>query len=231
MLSFVVPAYNEARGIAAALEAIHAAAQATGREYEIVVADDASTDGTAERAVQAGARVVPVSFRQISRTRNAGAAAARGEFLVFVDADTIVDATLLRAALAALDAGAVGGGATVVFDDAAPCWTQVAGVGVIGAMRLARLAAGCFLFCRRADFEAVGGFDPGLYAGEEVWLSRALGRRGRFVILREKVVTSSRKAQGRTLAGTLWLTARILARGPRGLRRREGNEFWYDGRR
>lgn len=231
MLSFVVPAWNEAGAIGPTLDAIHAAARAAGRAYEIVVADDASTDATAALATAAGARVLPVSFRQISRTRNAGAAAARGDVLVFVDADTLLPEATLRAALAALDAGAVGGGATVAFEAAAPGWTHRAGRVVIESMRLMGLAAGCFVFCRRADFEAVGGFDPGLYAGEEVWLSRALGRRGRFVILRERVVTSARKAQGRTLWGSLVLAVRILARGPRGLRRREGNEFWYDGRR
>ena len=231
MISFVVPAYNEERLLPAALEAIHAAARACGLDYEIVVADDASTDATPRLAEAGGARVVAVQHRQISRTRNAGARAARGDRLVFVDADTRVNAAVLRAAMAALDAGAVGGGATPVFEDGAPAWARAGIVMVVESMRLLRLAAGCFFFCERAAFEAVGGFDERHYAGEEIVLSAALRGRGRFVILRETVLTSPRKFTSRSFGQTLWIWLRIGARGMRGTRRREGNEFWYDGRR
>ena len=128
MISFVVPAYNEERCLPVALAAIHEAARAIGAEYEIVVADDASTDATAALAREAGARVVSVANRQISKTRNDGARAAAGDHLVFVDADTRVSANVVRAAMAALDAGAVGGGCEVAFDSDAPrCASSTAG--------------------------------------------------------------------------------------------------------
>ncbi|HSJ96974.1 MAG TPA: glycosyltransferase [Myxococcota bacterium] len=231
MISFVVPAYNEALRLAATLDAIHAAALAVGADYEIVVADDASTDTTAAVASGHGARVVYVEHRQIARTRNAGARAARGERLFFVDADTQVNARVVRAALAALDAGAVGGGATPVFEPGAPRWTHPMMWLVTRTMRLAGLAAGCFVYARRDAFEAVGGFDERHFAGEEVMLSLALGRRGRFVILREPVTTSARKFVARTPWQTLALALRIAFGGMRGVRRREGTEFWYDGKR
>lgn len=230
-VSFVVPAYNEERCLAATLEAIHASARALALDYEVVVADDASTDATPAIATAHGARVVSVHHRQIASTRNAGARAAHGEWLVFVDADTRVNPAVIRAALRALEAGAVGGGATPVFEEDAPRWAPPMMAFVIGTMRLARLAAGCFVFCRRADFEAVGGFDERHYAGEEVMLSWALGRRGRFVILRETVATSPRKFVARTPWQTLRLSLRLAFGGLRGVRRRKGTEFWYDGRR
>ncbi|HUH90611.1 MAG TPA: glycosyltransferase family 2 protein, partial [Lysobacter sp.] len=94
MISFIVPAHDEQRLIADTLEAIHAAACGVGlgieRDYEIVVVDDASTDRTAEIAIDHGARVVHVSHRQIAATRNAGAREARGDFLFFIDADTLI---------------------------------------------------------------------------------------------------------------------------------------------
>lgn len=231
MLSFVIPAYNEERCLPGTLRAIHEAAGALALDYEIVVADDASTDATARLAAAGGARVVSASNRQIARTRNCGARAALGERLVFVDADTRVNPAVVAAALRALDAGAVGGGATPVFEEGAPRWARWTMVLVIGSMRLANLAAGCFVFCTRDALDAAGGWDERHFAGEELMLSLALGRQGRFVMLRETVATSPRKFVARTAGETLWLTIKLLARGLGGVRRREHTGFWYDGRR
>jgi glycosyltransferase involved in cell wall biosynthesis len=231
MLSFVVPAYNEERYLAATLESIHAAARALALEYEIVVADDASTDATPAIAQAGGARVVTVSNRQISRTRNDGARAATGERLIFVDADTLVNSDVVRAAIAAMDAGAVGGGAEAAFEAHAPGWAHASIVVVVAIMRWMNLAAGCFFYCRRDAFEKAGGFDPAIFAGEEIWLSLALRKQGRFVMLREKVTTSPRKAEGRTAWQTLWIALKLIARSPFGVRRREHASFWYDGKR
>lgn len=230
-LSFIVPAYNEEKLLAATLAALHAAAREAAVAYEIVVADDDSTDATASIAQAAGARVVRVEHRQISATRNSGANAALGDRFIFVDADTHIDAVVLRAALAAMDAGAVGGGAEVRFQEPAPRWGHVSVRLVIGFMRLTGWAAGCFVFCTREAFEAAGGFDERHFAGEEIMLSMALKRQGRFVILRETVMTSPRKLVARSLWETIWLTLRLLVRGMGGVRAREHTGFWYDGKR
>jgi glycosyltransferase involved in cell wall biosynthesis len=231
VLSFVVPAYNEEKCLPATLASIHAAAKALGIDYEIVVANDGSTDATAAIAEAAGARVVTVQNRQIARTRNSGARAALGERLVFVDADTRVDSRVVGAAMAALDAGAVGGGAGAVFDEGAPYYARRMMWWILGFMRLCRFAAGCFLFCRRDALEAAGGWDERHFAGEEIMLSLALHRQGRFVILEEKVVTSPRKFTSRSFGETLWITVKLLSQGLWGARRRESTQFWYDGRR
>ncbi|MGZ5106695.1 MAG: glycosyltransferase family 2 protein, partial [Usitatibacter sp.] len=172
MISFVVPAYNEERYLGATLDAIHAAAKSVGEPYEIVVADDASTDGTAGIAEAGGARVVRVENRQISKTRNSGAKAAAGDVFVFVDADTRIDSAVLRAALAALRAGAIGGGAGVRLDHA-PRWAHFFTTVLLTVFRWMRLAAGCFVFCTRGAFEAVGGFDEAYFGAEELVISRA----------------------------------------------------------
>ena len=231
MISFVVPAYNEERYLPATLESIHAAARALGLEYEIVVADDASTDSTAELARHGGARVVPTANRQIAKTRNAGARAAAGNRLVFVDADTRITSDVLRAAIAALDGGAVGGGAAPRFEGHAPGWAHFSIGVVVATMRLMNLAAGCFVYCRRDAFDAVGGFDERIFAGEEIYLSWALRKQGRFVMLREEVLTSPRKVHGRTAWQIFWMTVKLLVRNPIGVRRRTEASFWYDGKR
>jgi glycosyltransferase involved in cell wall biosynthesis len=164
MISFVVPAYNEERLLPATLQAIHTAARATGERYEIVVADDASTDRTAAVAASNGARVVAVAHRQIAATRNAGGRSARGDWLIFVDADTMIFEPVLRAAIGALRAGAVGGGAAVRFDGHVPPYARSILPVMTWIFRLVGIAAGCFLFCTRRAFDAVGGFDETFYA-------------------------------------------------------------------
>lgn len=231
MISFVVPAYNEERYLPATLAAIHASARELGIDYEVVVADDGSTDATARLAEEGGARVVHVQHRQIAKTRNSGAREARGQQLVFVDADTQVNAPLLEAAIAALDGGAVGGGARPDFASEAPGWAHWVIRLTVGFMSLFRWAAGCFIFVRRDAFEAVGGFDERHFAGEEIMLSMALKRQGRFVILAERLVTSPRKLMARGPWETLWLATRLLVRGMPGVRKRDHVHFWYDGKR
>ena len=231
MLSFVIPAYNEEKYLPGTLASIHAAARELALDYEIVVANDDSSDATARIAEESGARVVTVQNRQISKTRNDGARAARGERLVFVDADTHVNAAVVGAANAALDGGAVGGGARVSFEASAPRWVHVISGIVLWLMILARWAAGCFVFCRRDAFEATGGFDERHFAAEEIMFSIALKKHGQFVIVPASVQTSARKAVGRSAWEMLRLVTMILLRGLGGVRRREHTDFWYDGKR
>ncbi|MEM7201404.1 MAG: glycosyltransferase [Planctomycetota bacterium] len=227
MLSIIVPAHNEERLLGATLNALQAAARGLDLATEIVVVDDASTDRTAAVAVAAGARVVAIDRRQIAAARNAGAAASEGELLLFVDADTLVDADVVQGAVAALRAGAVAGGASVAFDGIVPRWASRGLPVLLRLFRCARVAAGCFLFCRRAAFDAVGGFDEKLYASEEVAFSRAMVRQGDVVFLPQTVVTSGRKL--RRFSG--WQIARMFfgqaLRGPWSYRSRRGLEFWY----
>lgn len=226
-LSVVVPAHNEATLLGGTLDALREAAGALAgvAVLEVIVVDDASTDRTAEVATARGARVVPANVRNIAAARNAGARAARGELLVFVDADTIVPAGVLQAAVAEIRAGAVGGGSAARFDAAAPRWAAHAIAAAGWIMRAAGWAAGCFFFVRRDAFERVGGFDERYFASEEIHLSVALKRLGRFVILREQVMTSGRKAASHTPAQVLWQVLRLLW--PGSLRRRERLSFWY----
>ena len=231
MISFIVPAYNEERLLGATLLALHAAARSTGEPYEVIVADDGSTDRTAAVAEGSGARVVRIARRQIAAARNAGARAALGDCLVFVDADTIVDEIVVRATVQAMHEGAVGGGAAVRFDGRVPRWANLLLPPVVWAFRVIGIAAGCFLFCRRSAFEAVGGFDETLYGAEEIAMSRALRRHGRFVVLRQSVATSGRKLRTYSVLEILRMVARLVVRGPSALRSREGLELWYEERR
>jgi len=231
MISFVVPAYNEEGLIGRTLDALNRAGQNLVEPYEIVVVDDASTDRTAMIAEQYGARTVYVNLRQIAATRNAGAREARGDKLIFVDADTVVTNEVVSAAVDAMTRGAVGGGCAVAFDGRVPRYAQIIHPFLIRAFRVAGLACGCFLFCRRQAFEAVDGFDETLFASEEIAMSRALKREGRFVVLRESVISSGRKLRMYSGREVLRLFGSILLAGPKALKSRDALEVWYGGRR
>lgn len=231
MISFIVPAYNEEDLLGATLEALHTAGRAVGERYEIVVADDASADETALIAQRHGAQVISVAHRQIAATRNSGARAANGDVLIFVDADTIVNEAVVRAALDALRDGAVGGGAGVEFDGSVPLYARVLMPVFVRLFRAARLAAGCFVFCNRSAFIAAGGFDEAFYGAEELVLSQALKRQGRFVVLRQAVTTSGRKLRTHSPGEMLAIMGRLVLRGPKAVQQREGMELWYAERR
>lgn len=231
LLSFVVPAHNEEPLLAATLHAIHDAARACSVDYEIVVANDESTDRTAIIAAELGARVISVCHRQIAATRNSGARTATGEMLVFVDADTLINPAVLQSAIDAVMGGAVGGGATVRFDGRIPLYARALLPMLIAGMRVMRLAAGCFVFSTRAAFESAGGFDETLFAAEELAFSTALKRVGRFVIVRAAVSTSGRKL--RTYSGfeVLGILGRFAISGRKMIEQRDQMGLWYDPRR
>jgi len=230
VISIVVPAYNEELLLGATLRALRDATGTLHEPVEIIVADDGSTDRTAEIAREHGAAVVSVQLRNIGATRNAGARGAAGDLLVFVDADTIVPREVLNAAVAAVrEGGAIGGGAAAKPDSDDPAWGPPVLRFASWLMRALGWAAGCFLFVRRDVFERVGGFDERYLVSEEIHLSRAVKRHGRFVILREPVITSSRKGRLFSTSAIVVQFARALL--PSTLKRRDRLALWYGGDR
>ena len=231
LLSFIVPAHNERQLLGRTLTALHATAREVGIPYEVIVVNDSSTDDTSVIAEAHGACVVHVRHRQIARTRNSGAAAARGNRLIFVDADTFVPPETLRATLRAWENGVVAGGASVHLDGRLPLGARLALPVFRLFMRATRLAAGCYVFCTREAFDAAGGFPVELFAGEELAFSRALRRQGRFVVLREPVVSSGRKLRTHSHWEVCKLFTASLTRGTGVVKSRRHLEVWYGDRR
>jgi glycosyltransferase involved in cell wall biosynthesis len=174
---------------------------------------------------------------QIGRARNTGAAAATGEWLLFVDADSAPQPGLFREFVKAVGGGAcLAGGSTIAFQHA-PLGARIA-VGVWNAAsRLGKWAAGSFIFCEAAAFREAGGFSEALYAAEELDLFRRLKRiarrdRRRIEILhRHPLATSARKVHLYSWREHLGFMAKTLATGGRSLRNRNDCQTWYDGRR
>ncbi|HUI71299.1 MAG TPA: glycosyltransferase, partial [Spirochaetia bacterium] len=95
MVSIIIPTYNEEEYLPRLLKSIKAQDY---RDCEIIVADNSSRDGTRRIARAHGARVVAGGVPGIGRNR--GAQAARGEFLLFVDADTVLPEGFLTSIMA-----------------------------------------------------------------------------------------------------------------------------------
>ena len=232
MISFIIPAYNEELELSSTIAAIrHAAATGTAQPYEIIVVDDASTDATAEIAATAGARVISINRRQIAAARNAGARAANGQYLFFVDADTRIGQAHVVEGIAALGAGYAGGSARAMMNGFIPLWGRIF-LRVFSSLYFGlNLGAGAFLFTTRRNFDATGGFDEKYFVGEEVYFSLALKKLGRFKVLREPILTSGRKLRMYSARHVLARLFRLIVGGPIAARSRDKLELWYDGKR
>lgn len=200
-ISVVIPAWNEAASVAAAVASVRAAS-------EVIVVDCGSHDGTADRARRAGARVLTCPRgrgRQLAR----GARAASGEWLVFLHADTRLEPGW-DAALDALPPGVVGGAFRFAVDaGAAPFRVLEAAVRL--RTRLLALPYGDqALFARSDAYARVGGFRP-LPLMEDVDFVGRLRGAGPLSFPAVRAVTSARRWQRRGLLATSLRNGGLLA--------------------
>jgi len=239
-ISIVVPAYNEEKLLPASLRAMNASREAMherGWETELIVCDNNSKDRTAEVARGEGAQVVFEPINQISRARNAGAAAATGNWILFIDADSQPSRELFCDVADAIASGRyLAGGSTVRLDAWFPgMWLATAVWNSIS--RVKKWCAGSFIFCDAEAFRTIGGFSHELFVSEELDLSQRLGKlaraRGkRLAILRKHpLVTSSRKLKLYGHRAHLKFLFKLIWHRGRVVRQREQCEIWYDGRR
>src|SRR3989454_1004612 len=179
--SVVIPAFNEERYLPRLLESIEAAranySDGAGN-IEVIVADNASTDATAAVAAAHGARVVHVAKRRIAAARNGGARAAREEILCFIDADSAIHPQTFDAIDRVMQSGRYVWGVTGAVMERMSLPLFITYWMFMPMVLLTGLDTG-LSFCRREDFEAVGGYDESRLYAEDVILPLALRRLGR----------------------------------------------------
>ncbi len=199
--SLIVPAYNEAAFLPRLLRSAHLARRRYRgglNEIEIVVANNQSEDETAEIARRMGCRVAREEKRNIAAVRNAGARAARGAVFVFTDADGWIHPETFNVIDAAVRSGRVVGGATGVRLERYSMGLALTIALAWPLLWLTQFDSGA-VFCRRADFQAVGGYQESHAFAEDIaFLTdlRALGRRsgrGLARLTSAKAVASTRK--------------------------------------
>ena len=239
-ISVVVPAFNEEKLLGQSLAEIKNAATAftqRGWQFELVVCDNNSTDRTAEIARTAGALVVFEPFNQIGRARNSGAAAATGEWLIFVDADSHSSAGLFSEVADQISSGrCLAGGSTVRLDEKMLFADAFTGLWNL-VSRCKKWLAGSFIFVEAEAFRKIGGFHPEFFAAEELNLAQQLkklarARQKKIVILhRHPLRTSARKMKLYTPRELASFFLRAIFNHRRAVRSREAAYLWYDGRR
>lgn len=242
LVSIVIPAFNAAATLDRALASV--AAQ-TYSQWEAIVVDDASSDGTAalaERRTDLNIRVLRRSARGgPSAARNDGIAAARGELIAFLDADDEwLPEKLARqvaafmqhpaAGLVACDMRAVhedGSEGTSVFARQPPSAGPEAWKALLASSFVGTSAA----LAPRRLLQEVGGFDAGLAVGEDQDLFIKLARRGEVVILRDALAVYHYR---RTSYSTDYARAQariVLGMVRRHLAAERGRLRWSDRRR
>ncbi|MCS7235121.1 MAG: glycosyltransferase [Armatimonadota bacterium] len=182
VLSFVIPARNEADYVARALASV-AAQDWPLLGLEAVVVDNGSSDGTS-RAVEEFARsnpglavrIVREPVRGRGRAKNSGARAAAGTWLVFLDADSVASPGLVRAVLRRAQAGYPAGSIRVLADS-----RDLLDRGFFALLEFGKQLFGIraqMFYCRRDVFSELGGFREDLEIAEDLEFLRRVQAAG-----------------------------------------------------
>jgi len=241
-LSIIIPAFNEERLITQCLESVSESLRANQKPdftHEIIVVDNNSTDKTGELAQISGAQVVFEPINQISRARNAGATMAKGDWFLFVDADSLLSPGMIADILALIDSGQYVGCGSLMHMPNSTWW----GTLILNTWSVISVTfnwdSGALVVCRADAFREVGGFSQELYAADEIDLSDLLKKWGRkqerklkFTIMkRHPLVTSSRKLELYSGWEMTQQFFRVLFSPVRALKNKDKLSVWYDGRR
>jgi rSAM/selenodomain-associated transferase 2 len=203
-LSIVIPVLNEAAGIAAALERLGILRR---DGVEVIVVDGGSSDDTRALAAPACDRVIDAT-RGRAAQMNAGAAAATGDVLLFLHADTQLPDNAHRLILDGLADGSHVWGRFDVRIDGPPILAVVAAM-MNWRSRLTGIATGDqAMFVTRAAFEQAGGF-PQIALMEDIALSRRLKKLSRPFCIGARAVTSGRRWQRHGTLRTILLMWRL----------------------
>ena len=226
MISVVIPVRNGAPHLRRCLSSIKANLTPADR-VEIVVVDNGSSDESAEIARGSGARVISLPDLKVGACRNAGAAAAGGGILAFIDADNEIAPGWLQTCVRAFQEQQLGAAGYLYRTPDDATWVQRI-YDTLRARTTERrdvewLAAGN-LAVRRTVFEQIGGFDEQLEACEDVQLCQAVRQAG-YRVVSEPGMDSVHHGDPATLAalffGELWRgrdNLRVSLRGPWTLR-------------
>jgi glycosyltransferase involved in cell wall biosynthesis len=193
-ISVIIPTLNEGKYIESTL--FHIKQQ---KPFEIIVADSHSDDDTVKIAKKYGAKIVSCERKNAAVGRNAGAFKAKGDILLFVDADTILFPTVFETMIKDFETGIVGW--TCRSCAFSPLWREQTVYNSFNNLlsflnnRIRKPhSAGIIMAVRKDVFENIGGFDSELKTMEDHDLAKKAGKYGRFKFSNKTCVfTSTRR--------------------------------------
>jgi glycosyltransferase involved in cell wall biosynthesis len=188
MISVIVPAHNEERYLRETLRSLE---QQRYSRYEVIVVANGCSDATAAVARKHCDRLIVISQKGISLSRNLGARMARGDILVFVDADTILQPDALKIISRQFTPEYAAG--TLRAKPEPARWFYLLLYFFKNLMHWSRLHKGSVgvILCWKKHFEAEGGFDEGLHVMENSALIEKLQKHGKYRFVNNTIATTS----------------------------------------
>lgn len=214
VVSIIIPTWNEERELPATLDAVNRLHPGGGESEatEVILVDAGSTDATVAIGEEAGARVIACDERSRAQQMNLGAAAARGEILWFVHADTWVPAKALQSIGCAMrDPRVVGGGFHRWFRTSSLLLKLTCALAGVRGWYSGLYYGDQALVVRQSAFEQLGGFRP-LPVFEDFDLCQRLRQVGRMAYLQPAVQGSARRFAGEGAWTVTWRDAGLTRR-------------------
>jgi len=242
--SIIIPTYNEQGFISSCLESLLRQSYPRS-EFEIIVADSDSPDGTAQLAARWADKVLSIPRRGIAHARNAGAREAVGEILVFVDADVTLQPDFLSVIASAFQLASASTPVVAVSGRALPAdgtwfsrfvyhatYVLVEGFHAFGLP----LFPGLCVAYRKSAFDAVGGFREDFGISEDLDLSKRISALGRCLYeKRARAFVSTRRLERHALSTVLFhiyhdlrylLLGKTARRYPKSEEIRSASDLW-----
>jgi glycosyltransferase involved in cell wall biosynthesis len=207
MISVVIPAHNEERYLRRTLEALQ---RQNYGWFEIIVVANGCTDRTPEIARRRCHRLIVLSQKSLGVARNLGARMARGELLLFLDADTILEPMALRRIAEDFSPANAAGTVKGCPDDPRLAYRLIYSLkNFVHYWRVHPGSSGVII-CWKEQFMRVGGFDEGLEVRENSELIKRLKRFGKYKYIGDiTAVTSMRRYEFRGAARVCWLWVKL----------------------
>lgn len=233
MISIITPAHNEEAHLEKCLASVKLAAETASVEYEHIVVINRCTDGTEALAAKAGSRIVCDDTRNLSHLRNIGVAAAKGEIIVTIDADSWMSPNMLSEVTHLLETKLYIGGGVRVYPER---WSLgiVCSLIIVAPFVLRHGVSAGMFWCYKRDYNAVGGFDESLACVEDIDFGKRLKAFGFTqgksygTIRKAHLVTSCRKFDqfgDWYFVKNPMVVYRIFKRD-----QKQANQFYYDAR-
>ncbi len=204
LISVIIPAFNEEKYIGHTLDQLFQSIsenEKQGISWEIIICDNNSLDKTAEIARKKGAEIIFEPINQISRARNKGTEIAKGEWFLFLDADSYPPPALLSDVIDLIqEEQHIGCGSTIKIEEGT-FFNKLRMERLNPLFRFFNVSGGLFILCQGEAFRAIDGFSHGLYALEEFDFIHRLKKYGKkkdkkfTVLFKNPVITSGRKGE------------------------------------